>query len=100
MGRYLTGAGAVALVWGIRMLLLIMTQICVVFSGILSFSTGKGSLAVLMVLGFCVLAFFLFHFLHGQYCVFSLQKDMLHLPFSSFVHQLYHIFLLKHHANG
>ena len=41
MGRYLTGAGAVALVWGIRMLLLIMTQICVVFSGILSFSTGK-----------------------------------------------------------
>ncbi len=63
MGRYLTGAGAVALVWGIRMLLLIMTQICVVFSGILSFSTGKGGLAVLMVLGFCVLAFFLFQFL-------------------------------------
>lgn len=62
-GRYLTAAGAVAMAWVISALLVIMAQICVVFSGILSFSAGKGGQAVVVVFGFCVLAFFLFQFL-------------------------------------
>lgn len=65
-GRYFTASASVAVSWGFTVLLFIMAQMCLLFSGILSLFSGNGGksgFTVLAVFGFCTAAFFLFRFL-------------------------------------